>query len=394
MKYYSPANLSENIAMTPEGFLVCLGVPIARAGDLLYAQSETPITPGAGATVISRTIDDIHNADTIASFEGKPVTLNHPMGGDFVTPENWKHLAVGTVQNVRPGEGEDADKLLADLVITDSAAIIAVQSKALREVSCGYEAEFIELAPGRGRQTNIIGNHVALVAAGRCGSECAINDHVHNGGKSMTLKDKIMAMFGKVLDDAGLPAESAAPVTPVTPVTPVVTDAKAVADGLTSLTQKVEDEVAKMGTRFATIESALAKLLGLESLEAAKVGDQAAKTDEGTAPVMCTDAETIARAEILAPGIVKTKDVARKALDAAMANEEVKALLTPLLRGKALDACSADEIELLFVSGAELVRASRREALTHRTTLDALPTMQAGAMTPEKINAKNAERYK
>ena len=106
-KYYSVAKLSERISETPEGFLVCEAVPITRAGDLMYSPFETPVTPGKGNTVISRTVEDIHDPATIASFEGKPVTINHP--DDFVTPDNWRELTVGIVQNVRPGEGEDAD---------------------------------------------------------------------------------------------------------------------------------------------------------------------------------------------------------------------------------------------------------------------------------------------
>lgn len=387
MRYYSTASLSENIHVTPEGYLVCLGVAIARAGSLLYAPSETPITPGSGATIITRTIEDIHAPETVASFEGKAVTLYHPDGDEFVTPDNWKELAVGVVQNVRAGEGDDFDKLMADLLITDASAIEAVRTKTLREVSCGYEAEFIEEAPGRGRQIHIIGNHVAIVAAGRCGAECAIYDHANTGGQDMKLKDKILALFGKALDDAGLPDEAA-------PVTPQAGDTKKVEDGLTTLSQKVDDEVAKMGTRFGVIESALAKILGLDSLDnlaAAKVGDAAKKDDKQE---MCTDNDTIARAEILAPGIVKTKDVARKALDAVMSNAELKDVLVPLMRGKTLDAMSADEVEMAFVSASEIVKASRREVLAKRGTLDGLPSMQAGPMTPEKLNEVHAKQYK
>ncbi len=386
MRYYSPATLSENIHETPEGFLICLGVPIARAGDLLYAPEETPITPAESrqATIIHRDAATIHAPETIASFEGKPVTLNHPVGGDFVTPENWKHLAVGTVQNVRPGTQDEAHLLLADLLITDAAAITAVKTKALREVSCGYDADFIEEAPGRGRQQNIIGNHVALVAAGRCGIECAIVDQANQGGVAMKLKDKIMDAFKKMLDESGLPDEAgAAPKS----------DQTKVEDGLSTLSQRVDDEMAKMGTRFGVIESALAKLLGIESLDqmgqapapvAAPVGDAA----------LCTDAETIARAEILAPGIAKTKDVTRKALDAAMANEDTKVLLVPLLRGKTLDALTTEEMDIAFVAAAEILKATRREALTKRNTIDGLPSIQAGVMTPEKLNEVHAKQYK
>jgi len=391
MKYYSAASLSENIHITPEGYLICLGVPIARAGELVYGRHEVPITPGAGSTVVSREVGDIHAPETIASFEGKPVTLHHPMGGDFVTPENWRKLAVGIVQHVRPGTGEDADKLLADLLITDSAAIIAVQSKALREVSCGYDADFVEVAPGLGKQTNIIGNHVALVYEGRCGSECAIVDHVHNqGGQDMKLKERLLAIFGKALDEAALPDTDSNGNAGGTGQA-ADTATAAIRDEVAAIGKRVDDEVGKIGTRLGTMEAALAKLLGLESLDG--TGKPAVVGDGKAADALCTDADTIARAEILAPGIVKSKDVARKSLDHALGQADTKDMIAPLMRGKGLDTMTEDEVGALLVSASELVKASRRAALAKHSTIDNLPSIKPGAMTPEKVNEINAKQY-
>ena len=397
-KFYSVAKLSERISETPEGFLVCEAVAITRAGDLLYAPGETPIkSGGSGHVIISRTVEDIHDPATIASFEGKPVTINHP--DDFVTPDNWRELAVGVVQNVRPGEGEDADKLLADLLITDREAISAIKSKTMREVSCGYEAEYVEDGPGRGRQEGIIGNHVALVAAGRCGSECAIFDHAPKE-KPMKLKDKLMGLFSKALDEAALeeaPAgdqgEKSAPsaderIAALEAENATLKEGKAApaaggepaaeGDQLPAAGGGEEDPVAK---RLSVIEAALSKLLGLEEKEHAAGG-------EGMD--MCKDAETIARAEILAPGIAKTADVKTKALDAAYGTEDGKAVIDTLLAGKTMDQADKD---LLFVASSEMLKGVRRQQLNTQVSLDSLPGMKAGEMTPEKINAMNAERY-
>lgn len=401
-KFFSVAKLSERISETPEGFLICESVAITRTGDLLYAQGETPVAPkdGVNYVVISRTSDDIHDEATIASFEGKPVTINHP--DDFVTPDNWRELAVGVVQNVRPGTGDDADKLLADLLITDREAIFAVKSKRLREVSCGYEAEYVEDGPGRGRQENILGNHVALVAAGRCGSECAIFDHAPKqeiNPMSKSLKDKILGLFGKALDEA-LPdddetkakkeaeaakaakdvadAEAAAKAEADAKAAKDVADAEAAAKAAKDA-EGVEDPIAK---RLSVIEAALAKLLGMEEAEA--------KAEGGGTEGMCKDAETIARAEILAPGIVKTADVKVKALDAAYATEDGKAVIDILLAGKTMDKADKD---LLFVASSEMLKGMRRQQLNTQVSLDSLPGMKSGEMTPEKINAMNAERY-
>lgn len=417
-RYYSVAQLSDRISETPEGFLICEGVPITRAGDLMYSPSETPVTPNGNMTVISRTVEDIHDPATIASFEGKPVTINHP--DDFVTPDNWRALAVGVVQNVRPGEGEDDDKLLADLLITDYEAISALKSKRLREVSCGYEAEYVEIAPGKGRQENIIGNHVALVAAGRCGSECAIFDHApKKENPPMTMKQKIMGIFGKALDEA-MPEE-----------TPPANDQEGqqpdLAQVLAAITARLEaieaalkpagdgeppaagegegeptdadpaaaaaagegegepaGEEATMAKRLDVIEAALAKLLGVEEQEhgreIAEVGDAG----------LCKDAETIARAEILAPGIAKTADVKEKALNAAYATEDGKTIINSLLAGKTFDSADKD---MLFIAASEMLKGIRRSQLNQRVALDSLPSMKSGEMTPEKINEMNAARY-
>lgn len=402
-KFYSVAKISERISETPEGFLVCEGVAITRAGDLMYSPSETPVTPNGNVTIISRTIEDIHDPATIASFEGKPVTINHP--DDFVTPENWRVLAVGVVQNVRPGEGEDADKLLADLLITDREAIAAVKSKKLREVSCGYEAEYIEEAPGRGRQENIIGNHVALVASGRCGSECAIFDHAPKKEKEpMTMKEKLMGLFGKALDEA-MPEETppAADEVPTdvgaalaaimkrldaieAAMKPAATDeekesAEVPVEG-GDQEVSAPDPIAKMAEDIETIKSAIAKLAGLEMAEG---------EDQGEKGEVSLDAETIARAEILAPGLAKSKDMKAKALAFAYGTEDGKAIIDTLLAGKAFD--SADK-GLLFVAASEMLKSTRRGQLhSTRVSLDSLPSMKAGEMTPEKINQMNAARY-
>jgi hypothetical protein len=161
-------------SLTPEGFLLCEAVPIARVGVMMYGPDEVPVEEGPDGVIwISRTADTLFRPETIASFVGKPVVDEHPE--DDVTPDNWMKLTRGITLNVRPGEGEDADVLLADLLITDAQMIRDINAMK-REVSAGYEADYEQTAPGQGDQTEIIGNHVALVERGRCGPRCAIGD--------------------------------------------------------------------------------------------------------------------------------------------------------------------------------------------------------------------------
>lgn len=171
--FYTTEQISEHISKTPEGFLLCSSVPIARIGDYEYSKDEVPIESNGKMVIIHRDEDEVFSPNAIMSFNGKPVTINHP--SDFVTPENWNEYAHGTVQNVRRGEGEQADLLLADLIINTEKAINLVEN-GLREISCGYDATYEDEGNGEGRQKNIIGNHVALVLQGRAGSRCSIQD--------------------------------------------------------------------------------------------------------------------------------------------------------------------------------------------------------------------------
>jgi len=87
------------------------------------------------------------------------------------------------VQNPRRGEGEHKQFLVVDLVIYDEETIKDIEN-GKREVSCGYNPDYLEILdddgnaiPGRGEQANIIYNHLALVDRGRCGPRCSIGDH-------------------------------------------------------------------------------------------------------------------------------------------------------------------------------------------------------------------------
>lgn len=365
---YSVEQLSEHISETPEGFLLCESVPITRAGELTYAPNETPITAGDGNTIIERSREDIARPETIASFEGKPVTINHP--NDFVTPENWKALTVGVVQNVRVSKLEDGtDALVADLLITDAQAIARVKNKELREVSCGYEATYVEIAPGRGRQEGIVGNHVALVVSGRCGPDCAIQDHAPRKEPRMIekIKTAVATAVAKTLDQfSSVDAEDH-----------VANDS----------TEETGKEVADQPTdpmfeeRLARLEEAISQLMAEKKEEPS--------TEVEITTDSCDDVDTIARAEILSPGIAKTGDLKRRALEACYATNEGRQIIDTLLVGKVFD--SADQ-DMLFVAASELVKDSRRNILSSSQASNP-SSLQSGPMTPKRLNEINAARY-
>lgn len=183
---------------------MCLAVPIARTGVMEYGQGEIPLEAGPdGIIYVSRDASEVFRKQTMASFEGKPLTINHP--DDFVNPDNWKILTKGSMHNVRkaPERDEDGEEVLvADILITDKLAIGLVKA-GLRELSCGYEAEYEQTGEGTGRQENIVGNHLALVEQGRAGSSYAIRDHK----RKASMKESIMKVLrlvsgGKTIDAA------------------------------------------------------------------------------------------------------------------------------------------------------------------------------------------------
>lgn len=153
----------------------------ARTGVYDYAGSE--VDPenehGLRDTVIVKVLRDdktVFDTASARSFIGKPITDNHP--AEPVTADNWRDHARGTVM----GAMKEGEYLAFDLLLTDSAAITAVEN-GKRELSNGYaaELEFGDFTAPDGtkcqaRQTKVSGNHVALVDRGRAGSECAIKD--------------------------------------------------------------------------------------------------------------------------------------------------------------------------------------------------------------------------
>lgn len=177
MKFYAVEQIGPNRYKTPEGFLVCVGVPLARTGTQIYGPGENPIDPGPDGVIhIDRTPEHVFRPATIASANGKDVCDEHP--DEDVMPHNYRQLTCGVILDPRRGEGADADLLVGDLMVKHFETIAAIDA-GKKEVSLGYDADYVKTGEGRGEQRNIIINHIALVDRGRCGPRCSISDHHH-----------------------------------------------------------------------------------------------------------------------------------------------------------------------------------------------------------------------
>ena len=166
MKMLCSVKLSPHKYKTPEGYLVCKDAIIARTGSQTYLKSELyPNVTNDDYIEINRSEKEVFDEKTIASFENKPLTIDHP--DEPVNPDNYKYLSVGNTFNVRKGDYEGQPVLLADIMVTDAEAIRLIESGEMTELSCGYDCDITD-SPNP-EQINIRGNHVALCIAGRAG---------------------------------------------------------------------------------------------------------------------------------------------------------------------------------------------------------------------------------
>lgn len=233
MKYFFTTRLGETRYLQADGSLLCKDVPIARTGTQVYLPEEIDLEPdGTGTVTVWRTEDEVFSPETMASFEGVAVTLGHPedsLGNIvFVNPSNFAELAHGHIQNVRRGTGDKSDLLIADVLIKRQEAIDAVNS-GLTDVSCGYDAQYKQLAPGKGKQYQITGNHLAVgIDRGRAGGRCAIGDSIPSTTKekpvmswlkklAQAIKTKDEAALAKLIDEApDMPSDGMASIPGVT----------------------------------------------------------------------------------------------------------------------------------------------------------------------------------
>lgn len=201
---YYGSRISPNQIETAEGYLICRSVPIARTGDQEYTAREVMQDGDPGQTVIvHRRPEDVFAEETVASFEGKPVTDDHPP--ENVQAENFASYARGHVQNVR----QAGDNLVGDVYITDAKLASDVKHRVKREISCGYQCDLVPDGAGGYYQTNIRGNHVAVVLRGRAGHDVAIHDAANTAAEGRT---NTMSKFTKgVLAAFGSAAKEASP---------------------------------------------------------------------------------------------------------------------------------------------------------------------------------------
>jgi len=154
---------------TDEGYLSG-EARVARIGIQSYQD-------GAGSVRNEyRSPAEVFASDSMTSFRNVPVTMGHP-AERIVDATNAKRLSVGFVgENLRV----DGEWVVMPLTITDGDTISKIEGGTV-QLSAGYMAEVLN-EPGEyggqrydAMQTNIRGNHVAIVERARAGDNARLN---------------------------------------------------------------------------------------------------------------------------------------------------------------------------------------------------------------------------
>lgn len=156
--------MKRNSYMNREGYIFDTPV-IARSGIQLYARNGKVVRE-------YRPPAEVFDESSLESFVGQAITIDHP---DYmVNSENVGEIVVGTILE-KPVR--DGNNLRARVVVFDKDAIDLITSGLKSELSVGYTVDRVE-KPGitpegvayDAVQTNIVCNHLSIVAKGRAGN--------------------------------------------------------------------------------------------------------------------------------------------------------------------------------------------------------------------------------
>lgn len=340
--------------ITDEGYLVAPG-NMARTGVQEYRAYELGLDADGMDPMkvirLHRPPEEVFDATSMASFEGKPITIEHPPVA--VTSDNWSELAKGDVREV----GRTGDLMTGTLVIRSKDAIEAVQA-GKAQLSNGYTFE-LDMTPGTtadgraydGVQRNIRGNHVALVDAARCGSACRIADSQPNPeGKTMPDAKR------KVTVD-GIPLE-------------VEDTAAGVIDTLVKQRDEARDALTPLKTKAAEADGLKA------ALDKANADIEALKKDvvtpEARDAMVAEWAKLIGDAKRLVPELATDGKtclaIRREVIGALVAKDATaKAVADAVLAGKTVEAADAEVVRATFNALAAAVKTEATDAETRAT---------------------------
>lgn len=420
MKYFFTTRLGETRYLQADGSLLCKDVPIARTGTQVYLPEEIDLEPDASGTVtVWRTEDEVFSPETMASFEGVAVTLGHPeddIGNViFVNPTNYSELAHGHIQNVRRGTGDKSDLLIADVLVKRQEAIDAIES-GLRDVSCGYDAQYKQLAPGKGKQYQITGNHLAVgIDRGRAGGRCAIGDSLPSTTKekpvmswlkklAQAIKTKDEDALAKLIDEApDMPSDGMSSI----PGSSITINIPSQATSLPEANRTTTDDVPDADKKEKTADEeapawAKALIARIEKLEGKTTDgepdpdnmttDEDVEEDRKVTGDAAFKRNLIADAEIICPGFQPANDkgLKRQVLNHAMRTGDSLKSFGVSDFSKAPKAT----VDAVFTAAVALNKAKNHIAPLNNGTRTTDSATHTKHMSPAQLNQLNQDFWK
>ena len=310
MKMTDAARLT-GARVTDEGYLVA-NVRTARIGTQDYLGVELD-RPDLDTVTVYRDESDVFSKASLQTFGLLPVTDDHP--ADLVTADTARMVSVGTTNEEVLRDGE---YLRIGIKLTDAATIRKVQD-GKRELSVGYMSDLVwgdGFAPDgtayQARQTNIVGNHIAIVDAGRAGPLARIGDSqpvtVAGWGASPITDEKDVSMADAIQTRTVL----------IDGLSVVTTDAGAQA------LEKLQGQITDAQTTLAAKDGELAA----KDVELAAKDAKIAEMAKATLSDADLDAKVAARADLIGKAKAIAKDVETTGLsDAAIRKAAVVTVL-------------------------------------------------------------------
>lgn len=222
---------------TDEGFLIDSPI-VARTGILTYTNADGSIRKEL------RLAEDVFHTDSLKSFIGKPITVDHPK--NLLTAKDVGKVQVGTML----GQGrQDGENVKVDLVIHQPDRI-----GERRQLSLGYDVDLDE-TPGEWEgqrydavQRNIRVNHLSIVKRARAGATARLN---MDSDEEPLINEEIKIM-PKVRLDTGIEYEAPAEV--VAAVEKMRTDTAALQTQVSTQTEAVKTVTAERDKLQARVD--------------------------------------------------------------------------------------------------------------------------------------------
>jgi len=206
-----------NVLADDNGFIPVEDRPISKVGVFPYLGSSIGASEPNRIYMVYRPASELSNKETINSFKLVPLIDEHEMLGTDATPAEKKGVQGTTGENIYFKDG----------VLYGNMKVYSERMKNLieggkKELSLGYKCKYVfESGNFEGKQydaiqTNLRGNHIALVEEGRMGKEVSVVDGalktvVTMDRNDIKLKEQEVAITKEemqaVLDEALKPIE-------------------------------------------------------------------------------------------------------------------------------------------------------------------------------------------